>query len=104
MERWTRRFAGSAPVRYQRNSVDTAKEWRLFQDWNNRHAFAVHRLIAWYRAGANVQAMLPPLSTYLGHLNVSGTQTYLTMTPELLAEASLRFEGYASMTKEDTHE
>jgi integrase/recombinase XerD len=69
-----------------------------------RHAFAVHRLIAWYRAGANVQAMLPLLATYLGHLNVSGTQAYLTMTPELLAEASHRFEGYASVTKEDTHE
>jgi hypothetical protein len=26
------------------------------------------------------------------------------MTPELLAEASHRFEGYASVTKEDTHE
>lgn len=69
-----------------------------------RHAFAVHRLITWYRTGTNVQAMLPLLATYLGHFNVSGTQTYLTMTPELLAEASHRFEGYASVTKEDTHE
>ena len=51
-----------------------------------------------------MQAILPLLATYLGHLNLSGTQTYLTMTPELLAEASHRFEGYASVTKEDTHE
>ena len=62
-----------------------------------RHAFAVHRLIAWYREGADVQACLPLLSTYLGHVNVSGTQTYLTMTPELLAEASKRFERYAAI-------
>jgi hypothetical protein len=38
---------------------------------------------------------LPLLSTYLGHANLSGTQTYLTMTPALLSEASRRFERYA---------
>ncbi len=66
-----------------------------------RHAFAVHRLIAWYREGADVQACLPLLSTYLGHVNVSGTQAYLTMTPELLAEASKRFERYAAIGEEE---
>lgn len=65
-----------------------------------RHTFAVHRLIAWYREGADVQACLPLLSTYLGHVNVSGTQTYLTMTPELLAEASMCFERYADISEE----
>jgi len=48
-----------------------------------RATFAVHRLIAWYREGTDVQARLPLLSTYLGHLNVSATSTYLTMTTEL---------------------
>jgi site-specific recombinase XerD len=65
-----------------------------------RHAFAVHRLIAWYREGADVQAFLPLLATYLGHVNISGTQAYLTMTPELLAEASARFERYTAVGKE----
>jgi site-specific recombinase XerD len=65
-----------------------------------RHAFAVHRLIAWYREGADVQACLPLLATYLGHVNISGTQSYLTMTPELLAEASARFERYTAVGKE----
>lgn len=60
-----------------------------------RHTFAVHRLTAWYRTGADVQRLLPALSTHLGHIDLAGTQRYLTMTPELLAEASLRFEGYA---------
>lgn len=69
-----------------------------------RHAFAVHRLIAWYREGADVQALLPMLSTYLGHVNVSGTQAYLTMTPELLAEASKRFERYAAIDEEERHD
>jgi hypothetical protein len=64
---------------------------------------AVHRVVAWYHEGVDVQARLPLLATYLGHVKVSGTQTYLTMTPELLAEASSRFEGYASVGKEKTH-
>jgi site-specific recombinase XerD len=60
-----------------------------------RHAFAVHRLTAWYRQGADVQRLLPLLSTYLGHASVASTQVYLTMTPELLRAASLRFQRYA---------
>ena len=62
-----------------------------------RHTFAVHRLIGWYRQGADVQALLPLLSTYLGHGNISGTQAYLTMTHEVLAEASKLFEHYAAV-------
>lgn len=61
-----------------------------------RHTFAVHRLVAWYREGADVQRLLPQLSTYLGHLNIAATQRYLSMTPELLSEASRRFENYIS--------
>ena len=65
-----------------------------------RATFAVHRLVAWYREGADLQTRLPLLATYLGHVNVSGTQAYLPMTHELLAEASRRFERYAQ-PKED---
>lgn len=60
-----------------------------------RHTFAVHRLVAWYREGADVQRLLPQLSTYLGHVHISATQRYLTMTPDLLCQASMRFEQYA---------
>jgi len=60
-----------------------------------RATFAVHRLVAWYREGADLQTRLPLLATYLGHINVSGTQAYLPLTHELLAEASRRFERYA---------
>jgi integrase/recombinase XerD len=59
-----------------------------------RHTFAVHRLTEWYRKGADVQALLPALSTYLGHVELHSTQRYLTMTPELLGEANCRFERY----------
>lgn len=60
-----------------------------------RHSFAVHRLISWYEQEADVQRLLPALSVYLGHINIASTQVYLTMTPELLQQASVRFERYA---------
>ena len=60
-----------------------------------RHTFAVHCLTAWYRQGADVQRLLPVLSTYLGHAKLADTQVYLSMTPELLQRASLRFERFA---------
>ncbi len=60
-----------------------------------RHSSAVHRLIFWYRSGADVQRLLPKLATYLGHIDVASTQRYLTLVPELLKEASDRFERYA---------
>ena len=61
-----------------------------------RHTFALNRLISWHRQGADVQRLLPFLSTYLGHIDVAATQRYLAMTPELLHEASLRFQRYAT--------
>jgi integrase/recombinase XerD len=60
-----------------------------------RHAFAGNRVISWYKAGSDVQRLLPKLSTYLGHVSLSSTQRYLTMTPALLQEACQRFERYA---------
>jgi len=60
-----------------------------------RHTFAVERLIAWYRQGANVQRLVYHLSVYLGHDYLAHTQVYLTMIPELLQQASTRFERYA---------
>jgi integrase/recombinase XerD len=60
-----------------------------------RHTFAVVRLVTWYREGKNVQRLLPHLTTYLGHWRIRETQRYLTMTTELLQQASLCFERYA---------
>jgi len=60
-----------------------------------RHSAAVHRVLAWYKAGKDVQRLLPSLATYLGHADIRSTQQYLQMTPELLQEASRRFARYA---------
>jgi len=61
-----------------------------------RHTAAVNRLTSWYRRGADVQRLLPALSTWLGHAHLDGTRVYLSMTPELLQEASLRFDRYVN--------
>ncbi len=57
-----------------------------------RHSFAVKTLLRWYREGVDVEAWLPRLSTYLGHVSPSSTYWYLTATPELLAIAAARAE------------
>lgn len=59
-----------------------------------RHSFAVSRLLAWHRSGANLLAKLPILSTYLGHTTVSGTEVYLHATAELLQSAGKRFHDH----------
>jgi len=57
-----------------------------------RHTFAVHRLIHWYHQGVDLTAMLPLLSTYLGHVGMAGTQRYLTMVQDLLPAITERLE------------
>ena len=60
-----------------------------------RHSFAVNTLIGWYRDGQDVQARMPSLSTWLGHVAPAATYWYLTGTPELLALAAGRLEAAA---------
>lgn len=56
-----------------------------------RHTFAVHCLLRWYREGVDVQSKLILLSTFMGHTEINSTEVYLTITMELLKEASERF-------------
>jgi len=58
-----------------------------------RHSFAVDTLLDWYRAGADVQAQMPWLSTYLGHADPKSTYWYLTGTPELLSLLVARLDN-----------
>ena len=58
-----------------------------------RHSFAVKTLIGWYQDGQDVQARMPSLSTYLGHVAPAATYWYLTGTPELFALAAGRLEA-----------
>lgn len=58
-----------------------------------RRSFAVHRLLAWYRQGADLNTKLPLLATYMGHARFEYTKIYLPLTEELLREANQRFSG-----------
>jgi integrase/recombinase XerD len=58
-----------------------------------RHAFAVRTLLEWYRDGLDVQARLPLLSTYMGHVNPASTFWYLTAAPELLVLVADRLDS-----------
>lgn len=60
-----------------------------------RHTFACATLLGWYRAGVDVQAHLPLLSTYLGHARPENTYWYLSAIPELLSLAAQRREHAA---------
>jgi integrase/recombinase XerD len=57
-----------------------------------RHAFTVATLLDWYRDGGDVQARLPLLSTWLGHVDPKSTYWYLQAVPELLVLAAGRLE------------
>lgn len=55
-----------------------------------RHTFAVRQLLAWHRDGADVNAKMPVLSAYLGHVSPAGTYWYLTAVPELMELVAAR--------------
>jgi integrase/recombinase XerD len=57
-----------------------------------RHTFAVRTLSDWYRAGLDVRALMPRLSSYLGHAAPAWSYWYLQATPELLQLAAERLE------------
>lgn len=59
-----------------------------------RHSFAVHRLLAWYRDGEDINARLAWLATYMGHVDIRSTQVYLQPTAELLEQVNGRFHRH----------
>lgn len=60
-----------------------------------RHTFATRRLIEWYRAGLDVDRLMPRLATYLGHGHIAETYWYIQAVPELLQLATERLEKAA---------
>ena len=59
-----------------------------------RHSYAVNTVLGWYRDGADVAAMMPRLSTYLGHNDPEHTYWYLSAAPELMALAGDRLPAH----------
>jgi integrase len=64
-----------------------------------RHTFAVHRLVQWYGDGQDINARLPALATYMGHVGVGSTQIYIQATAELSEQAHQRFLRYVRNNK-----
>jgi integrase/recombinase XerD len=60
-----------------------------------RHTFATSYLSRVYETGKNPGAALPLLATYLGHANITNTQTYLHPDISLLEKSGQRFHDYA---------
>ena len=67
-----------------------------------RHTFAVKTLVSWYRAGVDVAAKTPLLSTYLGHSDPVATYWYLSASPELLGLAAQRLEDASERRSPDS--
>jgi integrase len=61
-----------------------------------RHTFATRRLVEWYRAGLDVDRLMPRLATYLGHVGTVETYWYIQAVPELLRLATERLEMAAN--------
>ncbi|HXZ73291.1 MAG TPA: tyrosine-type recombinase/integrase [Streptosporangiaceae bacterium] len=61
-----------------------------------RHRVVVRRIQAWHAQGADVDAMIPALATYLGHVEVRDVYWYLSAVPELMSIVAGRFERFAA--------
>ena len=59
-----------------------------------RHTFAVRTIMRWHAEGADVNAMMPVLSRFMGHDSISETYWYLTGAPELMELAAEAFEAH----------
>jgi integrase/recombinase XerD len=90
--RYSRDGAGKLLVRVLRQAKLKPAPGRIGPRVHDvRHAFVVSRMLGWYREGINPQSRLPYLATYLGHKDIHSTLVYLTITQDLLQQASERF-------------
>jgi integrase len=92
-------------VSSKRRRLSQATAWRTFKSLcrraglaaplpslhDLRHSFAVLSVAGWYREDRDINALLPVLSTYLGHVSVQNTRSYLRQNGLLLEHACRRF-------------
>lgn len=66
-----------------------------------RHTFATHRFYQWLREGKELTSMLPYLSAYMGHEQLSDTCYYIHLVPgQLETMSGLDFSRYESLLPE----
>ena len=56
---------------------------------------AVRRIQTWHEEGVDVDAHLPLLATYLGHVEIRALYWYLSAVPELMSIIGARFATFA---------
>jgi integrase len=61
-----------------------------------RHTFAHAALQRWYHAGIDIEAKLPALAAYMGHVLIVSTQYYLSFFEPVAEEASERFARHCA--------
>ena len=86
-------LGGAMRALFRRAGIRTATG-HLPRTHDFRHAFAVNALLRWYRAGLDVQAKLPFLAAYMGHVSIVSTAYYLQFVEPLAAAASARFADH----------
>ncbi len=86
-------LSGAMQALFRRAGVRTATG-QLPRTHDFRHGFAVTALLRWYRAGLDVQAKLPFLAAYMGHVSIVSTAYYLQFVEPLASAASARFADH----------
>jgi integrase len=89
-----RRVAEYFPLLREAAGIRPAPGGRAPRIHDLRHTFCITTLMNWYRDGADVQARLPLLSTYLGHVDPVSTYWYLHAAPQLMSLAAHRLEAH----------
>jgi integrase len=88
-----RAFYGEALYAALRRAMQESGIWtRRPRVHDFRHSFAVAALMRWYEEDGDVQANLPRLALYMGHVSIASTVWYLRLMPEVVALAGQRFE------------
>jgi len=101
--RYSYRTTAILLMRVLRHSGIKPKQGRIGPHIHDlRHAFAVHRMLQWYREGINPEPYLPYLATYMGHRNIHSTLVYLTVTPELLQQAGEKYRQLGALVLSKT--
>lgn len=83
MEKSLKRLMGSAAIQTPAGKLPRIHDFR--------HSFAVNALLRWYQSGIDVQAKLPFLAAFMGHVSIVSTYHYLHFVEPLASLASTRF-------------
>jgi len=84
-----------------RISFGNAESARIPRIYDLRHRFATAVIMRWMDEGKDVQALLPYLSAYMGHVKLSATAYYIHLLPSNLTQsASIDWSRFSDLIPE----